>query len=171
MVAAAIGGGVTERKASGRQVSYPKAVDAAVDALLECGVDREQATLLAEKHMRLKLSAKQLAELEASEREDEPEPEPAPMVLPAMVMDPPVAAVPDPTPAAEDEPHVTIFQRQRGECDELIWVEIDKVATRAQPGVALTLWLNDQYPEPLTGRYRAEGNGGHAEDDWRAEAA
>jgi hypothetical protein len=72
---------------------------------------------------------------------------------------------------AEDEPHVRIFQRRRGDHDEQIWVEVDNVPTRAEPAAALSFWLNDQWPEPLTGRYRAEGNGGHAEDDWAAEAA
>lgn len=147
-------------KGSGRQVSYPKALDGCFDALIEAGVDRDTAELLTQKHMRPKLSAKQLAELEASEREDT-EPESAPMVLPAMVMEPSVAAVPD--PPAGDEPHVTIFQRQRGERDELVWVEVDRMVWRGKPEVALQIWLADADPEPLPGGYRAEGNGGSAE--------
>jgi hypothetical protein len=160
-----------KRKGSGRQVSYLKAVDGCTDALVECGVEPQEAILLAEKHMRRKLSAKQLAELEASEQEEEPEPAtlplPAPTPLPVPVPEP----EPDLPPAAEDVPHVTIFQRQRDDRDAPVWVEVDRMPWRGKPEVALTVWLDKQDPEPLPGGYRAEGNGGHAETVVGAEAA
>jgi hypothetical protein len=153
---------MTDRKASGRQVSYRKAIDATVAALRECGVDSEQATLLAEKHMRSALSERQLASLETAERPPDSESTP---------LHPwPLKSAADVEPGL-DAPAVRIFQRQRDDNDAMVWVEVDRVETRASAGVALSTWLNERYPEPLAGSYRAEGNGGHAEDQWTAEAA
>lgn len=158
------------RKPSGLQVSYRKAVDGCTAALRECGVEPDEATLIAEKWMRRELSAKQLARLEESERPPEPDADPEPPPLPTPLPTPTPTPAP-PEPAADDAPHVRIFQRQRDDHDTMVWVEIDEVETRAQPGVALTVWLDEQWPEPMAGTYRAEGNGGSAETTWSAEAA
>jgi hypothetical protein len=144
------------RKPSGLQVSYRKAVEGCVEALRECGVDLDEAELIAEKRMRSALSAKQLAKLEA--REQEPEPEPSvPLVLT------PEAAVDAPVTRDESEPTgpvVRIEQRQRNDRDTMEWVEIDQVETRAEPRIALTIWLEEQEDDPLPGGYRAVGEGG-----------
>jgi hypothetical protein len=158
-------------RASGLQVSYRKAVEGCIEALRECGVDPEEAELISEKWMRAKLSDRQRARLEEMELEPEPGSDPATLPLPTPTPLPVPTPEPDLEPAAEDTPSVRIFQRQRDDNDALVWVEIDRVPTRASAGVALTKWLNEQYPEPLTGSYRAEGNGTSAETTHTAVAA
>lgn len=156
------------RKPSGLQVSYRKSVEGCIEALAEVGVLGDEAELIAEKRMRAKLSAKQRARLEESERPAEPDPAPIPLPLP--IPHPTPAPPVDPPPAAEETPSVRILQRQRDDNDMLDWVEVDTVETRASAGVALSTWLNEQYPDPLPGTYRAEGNGGSAEANWSAAA-
>lgn len=131
------------RKTSGLQVSYRKAVGGCVAALVECGIDREEAELLAEKHMRSALSAKQLATLEERETEPPsptpqllvpPEPDPAPQILPPEV-EPTVTR--DPAPIGL--PTVHIYQSQRDDNDFQVWVLVDTINTRREPKVAL-IW-------------------------------